>query len=170
MNIPAGMNTFLSRVVVLSLAAGSTLLAQNPPPVTAPPNPVDPAIVNELVGDWKNGLNSTLHIEAIDPATGKIDGSYISPQGTNGTAFPLVGWVNTKANRQGAFPVVVISWTVRFGTAGSITGWTGFYAALPKDGPTHTPTIVGQWNLGRVDGDYEWDHILAGQDRFLKVH
>ncbi len=167
---------FTMKRIVLSLcmtAFALTLTATQgapPTPTTAQPNPVDPAIIAELKGDWKNALNSTLRIKSIDPSSGAIDGSYISPQGTNGTEYPLHGWVNTKApDSTSQFPVVVISWSVRWGTIGSVTAWNGFYAALPKDGTSKTPTIVGQWLLSRPDGNYEWDHVLAGQDRFTKA-
>jgi hypothetical protein len=134
-------------------------------PVEAPPNPVDPTIAKELKGKWKNELGSTLNIVAIDLQTGKIEGTYISPQGGgDGTEYPLLGWVNTAApSKDHTNHVVVISWTVRWGQIGTITGWTGYYAAV-----NDTPAIIGQWNLGQPNSDWSWDHILAGQDQFKK--
>jgi hypothetical protein len=164
------MNTFSKPLIALALIFTVAFSQAQPPPVTAPPNPVDPAVITELVGNWKNGLNSILHIKSIDAATGKIEGSYISPQGGGGgTAYPLIGWVNSAPSPNSKFPVVVISWSVRWGQIGRIAAWNGFYAALPQSGTPKTPTIVGNWTLSKPEGDYEWDHVLTGQDRFLKL-
>lgn len=154
---------------VLALSAPLHAQTDTTAPATAPANPVEQSIVNELVGKWKNALGSTLSIKSIDAQTGKIDGTYISPQGTSGTEYPLFGWVNMlPPNKENDFQTIVISWSVRWGKIGSITAWNGIYAALPMDGEPKTPTIVGNWNLSRPDGDFEWDHVLVGQDRFTK--
>ena len=126
-------------------------------------NPVDPIIIKELVGDWKNELNSTLSIKRIDPNSGLITGSYASPSGTPGQAFPLTGWVNTAPATTKGDHVVVVSFSVRWGKIGSVTAWNGFYRLQ-----SNTPTIIGQWHLARPNTDFPWDHILTGQDRFTK--
>ena len=143
-------------------------LAQETKPAAAPTtditeNPVDPVIIKELVGDWKNELKSTLSIKSIDPKTGLISGSYKSPSGTGGQGFPLIGWVNTAPPKAKGDHVVVVSFSVRWGKIGSVTAWNGYYRLVGGKA-----TIVGQWNLSRPNSDFSWDHILTGQDRFTK--
>jgi hypothetical protein len=131
----------------------------------ADPNPVDPTIINELVGTWKNELNSELTIRAVDKTTGAVSGSYrtVAQNGTSGDDYPLSGWVNhAPANNQNH--VVVISFSVRWGQIGSVTTWNGYYATV-----NNSPTIVGQWLLSRSNSSFEWDHILTGQDRFHRI-
>lgn len=127
-------------------------------------NPVDPTLIRELVGDWQNDLKSTLSIKSIDPATGRLDGTYRSPSGTPGQAFPVVGWINTKPAEAEKDNVIVVSFSARWGKIGSVTAWNGYYRLVGT-----VPRIVGQWNLSRANSDFEWDHIIAGQDRFTKL-
>lgn len=126
-------------------------------------NPVDPVLIKELLGEWTNSLKSTLTIKAIDKDTGAITGTYRSPSGTGGQEFPLTGWVNTAPAQSKKDNAVIISFSVRWGKIGSVTSWTGYYALVDSNA-----TIVGQWNLARANSDYQWDHIVAGQDRFTK--
>jgi hypothetical protein len=124
------------------------------------------------IGDWKNDFSSqsTLSIKTFDSATGAITGFYASPSGAGTTQYPLVGWVNSaqvdpndpckqcKSNNK-----VSISWVVRWGSIGSITAWAGT-CGVPKG--ESSERIIAQWNLTRPNSGYDWDHVLAGQDRF----
>ncbi len=109
---------------------------------------------------WKNQLNSILTIEKIDPITQQITGNYQSPSGTTGQKFAVIGFINSALSTQnGVDKVTVISFTVRWGTIGSITSWNGVYR--PKD-----KKIIAQWFLSRPVTDFEWSHIMTGQDTF----
>jgi hypothetical protein len=140
--------------------------ADNPRPTAAPANntagdptvnPIDPTVAKKLEGEWHNQLKSTLIIKSVDPQTGAITGSYRSPSGTTGNPFPLVGWVNVVEPAEKKDNVVIVSFSVRWGTYGSITAWNGYF----RDNK-----IVGQWLLTRSNSDFPWDHILTGQDQF----
>ncbi|SCB03888.1 hypothetical secreted protein [Xanthomonas translucens pv. translucens DSM 18974] len=58
---------------------GSVSLAQAAPTCSNP------------VGEWQNQLGSTLRITAVQPSR-QLSGTYISPSGTTGSAYPLIGW------------------------------------------------------------------------------
>jgi hypothetical protein len=122
-----------------------------------------------LLGKWKNQLGSTLDIQKIDATTGAITGTYQSPSGGGTTDFPLIGWVNSRAATQKekdfyGTPNVVqgVSFTVRWGSIGSITAWVGQCEAA-SDGAS---TLVTMWNLVRPVSGFSWDHVLSGSDRF----
>jgi hypothetical protein len=133
---------------------------------TANPNPVDPAVIAKLTGTWTNQMESTLTISNIDPASGQITGNYVSSTGASPTAFPLLGWVNTSApNTNHVDHAVVVSFSVRWGTFGSVTAWNGTYTTHDKQ-----PEIVGQWLLSRPNTDFAWDHVLVGQDQFHRTN
>ena len=137
--------------IVLAFAAKSQSLTNNP---------LDPVIVKELIGTWTNQLASSLVIDGIDANTGSISGSYISPSGTSGIKFPLIGWVNTSpADADQPDHVVIVSFSVRWGAIGSVTSWNGYYRAN---------AIVGQWLLASPNSKFSWDHTLVGQDSFAK--
>jgi hypothetical protein len=130
----------------------------------SPNNPLDPTVTTNLVGSWTNDLKSVLTIVAVDAQSGAITGNYrLNPASglPPDVVFPLQGWVNTKApDKNHPNHVTVVSFSVRFGTVGSVTAWNGYY-----DG---SQSILGQWLLSRPNSDYDWDHILAGQDRFRR--
>src|SRR4051812_40355084 len=104
------------KLFTIAMIVFSVCGAQAAPPTATPaaPNPVDQTIINELVGEWKNQMGSTLTIASIDAATGKIDGSYVTASGAGG-AFPVIGWVNTKPATGSGHNAVSIAWTVRWG-------------------------------------------------------
>ena len=123
---------------------------------------IDPGIITQLVGQWKNDLGSTLNITAIDSGTGAMTGTYTSPSGGGGTPFALVGWVNTAPiDPKAPSNVTVVSFSVSWGTFGSVTAWNGYYNAK-------SARIIGQWLLSRANSQFIWDHILTGQDQFTK--
>ncbi|PTX58555.1 avidin family protein [Kordia periserrulae] len=121
------------------------------------------------IGAWKNDSGSTLAIDTLDTATGKITGTYTSPSGGGSSSYPLIGWVNDaivdsedlcktcKTNN-----AKVISFTVRWGSIGSITSWTG----KCQKNENGDPVIKTLWNLVRPNTNYDWDHILTGSDNF----
>jgi hypothetical protein len=115
-----------------------------------------------LIGKWQNQLEkpSTLTIQTIDAATGMLHGQY--HEGSTGADEPVIGWVNDAPPGTGD-NVRVLSFTVRWSKFGSVTGWTGYLRNDPK---TSVPTLYMQWNLARCNSQFDWDHILANQDRF----
>lgn len=112
-------------------------------------------------GKWVNELGSTLNIQSINPLSGLVSGTYISPSGTQGQSFPLVGWFNTAAPVSGQDNRTLLTFTVNWGTIGSITGWSGTCTTIQG-----VPTIVALWHLDSANATYSWSHVLAGEDTF----
>ena len=119
-----------------------------------------PTCKNPL-GDWKNQLNSTLSIDNYDAGTGHISGNYISPSGGGTSKFPLVGWLNSLAPQGNKNNATIISFSVRWGSIGSVTSWTG--TCVEAGGSARLTTL---WQLGRPNSDFAWDHVLTGSDAF----
>lgn len=117
-----------------------------------------------LVGKWKNQLNSVLEITSVNAMTGKIEGTY-KIEG-DATPWPVTGWVNELASDPNHPNHVdkVIGFSVRFGPYGSVTSWNGYCKSV-----SGTPTLITQWHLSRPNSDTEWDHIVTNQDRFVPV-
>jgi hypothetical protein len=117
--------------------------------------------VSGLVRKWTNELGSTLEIQSIDPATGKLTGTYASPSGTTGQTFPLVGAVNYEIPGPNQNNAVVVTFSVHWGSYGSITTWNGTFK--PNSQPAKIRT---QWILVRSNSNQDWDHTLLGSDIF----
>jgi hypothetical protein len=137
----------------LGLIIGFTLFASGVHAATPPS-------CENLNGEWVNQLDSTLNIEKVDPATGSISGTYRSPSGTTGQKYPLVGWFNKSNQVQGKDNVTVVSFSVNWGTSGSVTSWSGTCTGSEK------PTIKATWDLASTSSDFSWDHILTNSDTF----
>jgi hypothetical protein len=138
---------FAASVVFFGQTAANKVLAADP-----------------LLGQWQNQVDkpSTLTITAIDNAAGMVRGMY--QDGSTGVQGPVVGWVLDPSNGQAEGDnVTVLSFSARLQKIGSVTGWTGYLRNDPKTG---TPTLYMQWNLSRNNSEFDWDHILANQDRF----
>lgn len=112
-------------------------------------------------GIWVNELGSTLDITNYDSATGAFSGTYVSPSGTQGTAFPLHGWKNHATPQPDIDNVHVFTFSVRWGDYGSVTAWTGNCREV--DG---TPLIEAMWHLARSNARFVWEHIVTNEDRF----
>lgn len=112
--------------------------------------------IRNLVGTWHNELNSTLKITSINATTYQIAGSYTL---SNGKQFALIGWANDlpPANDH----VIAVAFSVRFGSYGSITSWTGTFTK--KNGVL---TISTLWHLVSPNADQPWGHILTNCDVF----
>jgi hypothetical protein len=123
---------------------------------------VDTATCENMVGTWHNQLGSTLKIASIDAVTGRVEGSYMSPSGTEGQKFPLSGWINSQAPQAGRHNAKVISFSVQWGAYGSITAWTGYCETI-----NNSATITTLWHLVRSNTAYRWDHILTNSDVFV---
>jgi hypothetical protein len=114
------------------------------------------------VGEWTNQLKSTLNIKTVDSSTGAVAGTYISPSGTSGGEYPLVGWVNKLAPESGKDNAIIISFMVNWGSViGTVTTWMG---VCRMNGTSST--MAALWHLGSPVTKYEWSHVLAGQDIF----
>ncbi len=118
------------------------------------------------IGAWTNHLSqpSTLTIKSVDSSTGEIVGTYRSPSGTGGQDYPLIGWMNQATAGSGKDSAVILSFSVRWGSYGSVTSWTGVCRT------TNSQSVLSaMWFLGRAVTDFEWDHVLSGQDTFDPV-
>ncbi|WP_082064844.1 avidin/streptavidin family protein [Xanthomonas sp. MUS 060] len=148
------MSTNMHRYAAcLALLTGCASLAHAAPTCTNP------------VGKWKNELGSTLIVSEFDAPSGKISGNYISPSGTTGATYPMVGWINnapaSKSNNR-----TVFTFSVRWGSYGSVTAWTGTCI----DGTSYKPAVITTlWHLARGSSDYSWDHVLTNSDGFVAL-
>ena len=115
-----------------------------------------------IIGQWENELGSTLAISSLDTLTGQIGGYYISPSGTEGYRYPLVGWVNMPEPKEGLDNVWVITFTVQWGGYGSLTAWSG---TINMD----DYTIHTLWHLVRANTKFSFEHTLTGNDNFFPV-
>jgi hypothetical protein len=118
------------------------------------------------VGEWTNQIKpkaSTLKITSVQD--GSLQGTYLSPSGTQGDEYPLAGWVNAAAAEKNKDNAVIISFSVNWGARyGSITSWTGVCRTV-----NGASKITALWHLGMsnsVSGNFEWAHVLSGQDIF----
>ena len=117
---------------------------------------------SNILGSWKNQIDSTLSITNVDNKTGSITGTYVSKSGTTGEEYPLIGWLNkSSSNTENTIPV--ISFTVRWGAIGNITSWTG-YCVTDKD--AKTSKIITLWHLSQSESKFSWDHIITNSDVF----
>jgi hypothetical protein len=126
----------------------------------------DPVTLLIPQSTWTNQLGSVMTITAVNTHTGEIAGSYRSGSGTSGDQYPLVGWFNSLPQESGKDHVQVVSFTVRWGTIGSVTTWNG---SLRDVNGTGVPTLTCQWILVRPNTDFPWEHMLCGQDTFIPV-
>jgi hypothetical protein len=128
----------------------------------------------DLKADWKNDQKSVLSLTKVDLATGEISGQFkTDPSQPTIWSGPVVGWVSHSAPPQPTPPsfhnAMVISISVRWQNSngdsiGRITSWTGY---LYQDASGKWK-IVGQWLLTRSNADFDWSHIFAGQDTFVR--
>jgi hypothetical protein len=147
---------------MLSLLATLITLAAFTPSLFADAPPLPSA-------KWQNQNKtpSTLTITDYDGKTGMIKGTYVSPEGTSGDPYPLVGWINvltTKDKNGKETKSTQISWTVNWKEFGSLTSWTG-----SLEGDANNPTIVTMWHLVSPNVAFPWMRILTNQDRFTPV-
>ena len=85
----------------------------------------------------------------------------MSPSGTSGESFPVVGWLNALQPNSAGDNATIIALSVRWGKYGSVTSWTGICKAA-----SNGPVLNAQWLLGRSNSSFEWDHVLTGSDIF----
>jgi len=112
-------------------------------------------------GKWVNELNSTLTVSHKDPQSGLLRGTYISPSGTEGQTFPLIGWFNTAPPVSGQDNTTLITFSVNWGSQGSITAWSGLCTEV-----NGVPTISALWHLTSANATFSWSHVLSGLDTF----
>jgi hypothetical protein len=154
------MKKTIFTALVLLLICGSAF-CQNAPA----PNPVDPALIKQLVGAWTNELQSTLTISAIDQRTGQISGTYKITADPN-TDYPLFGWVNTKnPTSTNDDHQVAVSFSVRWGQAGSIASWNGNFTTN-----NNSPVLIENWFLSVPNSSATYNHVSVGQDQFYRAN
>lgn len=118
--------------------------------------------VTDLIGVWQNQLKSTFNITHVDAVTMELRGLYRSPSGTPGFAYPALGYFNSAStNDTETDSGLVVCFSVNWGSIGSVTTWNG----IVRD----NGILIGQWLLVRPVSSYVWDHILTGQDTFVKM-
>ncbi len=156
----------LGMLLLVALPSAATAQVTRGRPIAATP---PPAVCGNLVGQWRNELGSTLTIASVQATSGAIAGTYSSPSGAGPTAFPLVGWMNSRSatpsvGQQTPNVVVPVAFSVRWGQMGSITSWTGYC-----EDANGSARIRVLWHLSRPVSDFAWDHILSGLDMFLRI-
>ncbi len=114
----------------------------------------------KLVGDWVNELGSTLTIKSVG-SNGELAGTYTSPSGTSGSAVAMIGWTNSGQSTTSGDNARVVSFSVNWGSYGSVTSWSGTCSS-----GSGKPVISTIWNLVRSNSSYSWDHILTNADTF----
>jgi len=115
-----------------------------------------------LIGVWKNQLNSTFNITQVDSATMELRGVYRSASGTTGGGYSALGHINWATTNEPNKDVgIVVSFSVHWGNIGSVTTWNG----IVRD----DKVLVTQWFLVSPVSSYAWDHVLIGQDTFIKI-
>lgn len=122
------------------------------------------AQIKKLKGLWVSDRGSTLEIDDIDEESGEISAWFRSSTGTDGKAFPVVGFLNLAERFPGAESFGhPISFAVSWGPFGSISSWNG----LVRQEKTQT-TIDTQWLYVRGSTQFDWDHTLTGNDLFKR--
>lgn len=97
---PGAMKT---KLFLLGIAiAVSTGVILNGRLVAQQSKPVSSEQINQLKGLWVSERGSTFEIEGIDEESGEISGWFKSSTGTDGKAFPVVGFLNLAEKFPGA--------------------------------------------------------------------
>lgn len=124
--------------------------------ISSPTNAPVPSI--NFAGKWRNDLNSEMDL-AVD-AQGNVTGKYKTGVGSpNPTEeFDLVGFATGD----------LLSFTVNFGTYGSLTSWAGQHTSVGG-----VEIIKSMWLLARnIDDANEpgklWGAVLTGADNFRR--
>ena len=109
-----------------------------------------------LGGDWKNELQSEMHLEQNGSALTGHYKSYKNDAGEIAAEGSLVGWVSGK----------LIAFSVNWDGLDSITSWVGQHVDDDRDGPR----LATLWQMTQAvrDGS-EWESIKAGADTFWRV-
>jgi hypothetical protein len=129
--------------------------------IAAPAWAAQPTCANP-VGAWGNQLKSTLVIDSVDQTTGAIKGTYESPSGTSaGQKFSVTGWTNKAPAVNGQDNVTLLSFSVRWGSYGSITSWSGICREENR-----VPVLNALWHLAQSNAQFSWGHVLTGNDVF----
>ena len=109
---------------------------------------------NDIKGTWRNELGSLLVITKVN--SGAIAGTYAN-YAALGSPVNLVGWVNTTG---GTNYEKVVSFSVNWGSYGSVTSWSGTCSSN---------TIKTIWNLARTTSNQVWSHIVTNSDTFTPI-
>lgn len=145
---PGGRFTMKTSIATMMAVIALAGVAKAAPPTCSNP-----------IGTWQNQIQSILTLKTYDSTTGAIAGTYTSPSGGGSIVVPLVGWMNTTKSSSKSNYKTVISFTVNWGQFGDVTAWTGTCDNTKNQ-------ITGLWHLAYTATDYDWDHVLAGEDIF----
>ena len=115
----------------------------------------DPAIKPsfQVPSTWVNQRGSTLSIDSVDTASGRISGHYINRATgfqCKNTPYPMIGWI------YGTAITFTVIWNNASESCNSLTSWTGFY---------QRNQISTKWQLV-VNGTTDPSKILSGDDTF----
>jgi hypothetical protein len=124
--------------------------------------PIDPAVVAQLIGRWTNPVDKTMiEITSVDAASGALRGKEWPTTGAAaGDEHELVGWVSAAPARSGFDRVTPVTFTTTLYEYGTLPTWAGFLA----DGKLVTSSLL-VWPLRT----YPWDHISAFQETWTRV-
>lgn len=130
-------------------------------PVVAAP---EPSLASKFVGRWVNANDAkgggVMSINSVDSSTGELRGKYVPPSGpAGGKEFDVVGFVSSAPPVPNRDNVVTVSFSVSLKTYGSIATWTGYI----KD-----DRMIVMWLNVRPNSAYDWDHIVTGQDTWVR--
>lgn len=110
---------------------------------------------NDLRGKWQNQNGSILHITEVSGQS-QLSGNYLSHEGTDAVAFPLVGWIQSKNERR------PISFTVHWKENKTLTAWTGYCDASDT-------TIYTLWHHINPETEFEYERWSTQASEFVPL-
>jgi hypothetical protein len=124
--------------------------------------PLDPAILNKLVGKWSNPVDKVvIEITSVDPASGRLTGKEWPTTGqAAGDEHELTGWVSAAPARDKFDTVIPISFSTSLYEYGTLPVWAGF---LRDD------SIITMHYLVWPSTAYPWNHISTFQETWTKM-
>jgi hypothetical protein len=151
-----------SSILGAAAALTAALPAAAAPDYAKRAQPIDPAIVSQLVGHWTNSVDKTMiEITSVDLASGALRGKEWPTTGpASGDEHELVGWVSAAPPRQGYDGVTPVTFTTTLYEYGTLPTWAGFLSG----GKLVTTSLLVWPNRG-----YSWDHISTFQETWTRV-
>lgn len=112
-------------------------------------------------GIWYNELGSemTLSVDGM-----MVTGTYQTTVGDAQGIYQLVGSVDTEPSNLGQAVGFVVAWVNDYGTANSVTTWSGQWQLIAGE-----ETITTMWLLtAEVGSPSDWNATLVGKDVFTR--
>lgn len=92
-----------------------------------------------ISGTWYNELGSTMDIQANGSV---VTGTYQTAVGDAQGLYDLYGATDTESNETSQAIGFVVAWVNQYGTANSVTGWSGQWQIIDGE-----ETITTMWLL-----------------------